>query len=438
MSTRPDPLEVQTNGSTKREPARLFAVRYVLALSLVAALIVAGQAVVQFSLMQQEQDARIINIAGRQRMLSQRIHAHVLRAERETNVDRMRARIAILKSDLVRWQRSHDGLRYGDAQLELRGNNSPEIQRLFASLEPHFIAIKTVADEVVAMGKAADATPIELDPQILTMLGGEEQFLETMDQIVHVYEREAAARVTRLQRIELLLMAGALLVLALEAVFIFRPAVKRIRSTMSELRRASNVFQQLSLKDGLTGIPNRRCFDLIYKRELRRASRNTGPLSLVMIDVNNFKEYNDSFGHQVGDRCLTRIAQTLRNHARRPGDLVARYGGDEFVVLLPDTDLGGAHNVANTMQSAVEMLKIQHDSPNVPRILTISAGVASTTLSPSTKTSTDLLRAADAALYRAKKTHTVCSAAATPQSDYAEADPLAVGDAFALAPFKSL
>ncbi len=437
MNTRQGQQEVQTNDSNKREPARVFAVRYVLALSLVAALIVAGQVVVQFSLMQQEQDARTINIAGRQRMLSQRIHAHVLTAERETNIDRLRARTTILKNDITLWQRSHDGLQFGDAELGLRGKNSPEIQGLFARLQPHFIAIKTTADEVVAIGEAAHATPIDLRPQNLTMLRRESRFLETMDRIVHVYEKEAAARVTELQQIELLLMASALLVLALEAVFIFRPAVRRIRSTMSELRRVTNVFQQLSLRDGLTAIPNRRCFDMVYKRELRRAMRSTEPLSLVMIDVNNFKEYNDSFGHQVGDACLTRIAQTLRNNARRPGDLAARYGGDEFVVLLPDTDMRGAHNVANAMRRAVEALKIQHDSPNVPGILTISAGVASTKLSQSNKMSSDLLRSADAALYRAKKARAAHIEDASWTEHKLGTDQLGAGHVFAIRSLKT-
>ncbi len=408
-----------------------------LALSLVAALIVAGQVLVQFSLKLQEQDARTINIAGRQRMLSQRIHAHVLAAERETNIDRLRARIITLKNDIALWQRSHDGLRFGDRGLGLRGKNSPEIQGLFASLKPHFIAIKTVADEVVARGEVADATPIELGPQNLTMLRREGRFLDTMDQIVQVYENEAAARVAKLQRIELLLMAIALLVLALEALFIFRPAVRRIRSTMSELSRVSKIFQQLSLRDGLTAIPNRRCFDVIYKRELRRAIRSSEPLALVMIDVNNFKEYNDNFGHQYGDNCLTKIAQTLRNNARRPGDLVARYGGDEFVVLLPNTDMRGAHNVANAMRRAVETLKIQHNSPNAQGILTISTGVASTKLTPSNKMSSDLLRAADAALYRAKSARAVRIADASQTGDKWVADQLGTGQVLVITPLKT-
>ncbi len=432
MSSRQTEQAVRNKGSNEREPARIFTVRYVLALSLVAALIVAGQAVVQISLKQQEQDARTINIAGRQRMLSQRIHAHVLTAERETNVDRLRARTTTLTNDLALWQRSHDGLRYGDVDLDLRGNNSSEVQVLFASLKPNFVAIKTAAGEVIAMAEAADAAPIDLRPQILTILRHEGRFLGTMDQIVHVYEKEAAARVTKLQRIELLLMASALFVLALEAMFIFRPAVRRIRSTMSELSRVSNIFQQLSLRDGLTAIPNRRCFDVIYKRELRRALRSSEPLSLVLIDVNNFKEYNDSFGHQVGDTCLTRIAQTLRNNARRPGDLVARYGGDEFVVLLPNTDMRGAHNVAHVMRRAVESLKIQHASPNAQGILTISTGVASTKLTRANKRSSDLLRAADAALYRAKRTRI------THIEDAAwGGDKLGAGHAFAVTPVKS-
>lgn len=417
MNKRRNQQEEQKNESNESDPARVFTVRYVLALSLVAALIVTGQVLVQFSLMQQEQDARTINIAGRQRMLSQRIHAHVLTAERETDIDRLRARTVTLQRDIALWKRSHDGLRYGDVGLGLPGKNNPEIQVLFASLEPHFIAMKTVAEEVVTVGEATDATPIDLDPQVLTVLRHEGSFLDTMDRIVHVYEKEAAAGVAKLQRIELLLMASALLILALEAAFIFRPAVRRIRASVSELTRASKVFQQLSLSDGLTGIPNRRCFDVVYQRELRRAIRNSESLSIVMIDVDNFKEFNNNFGHQYGDICLTRIAQTLRNNARRPGDFIARYGGDEFVVLLPNTDARGAHDVANKMQNAAKALKIQHSSPKVQGALTISTGVVSAKITPSNKMSSGLLRAADAALYRAKSARAAYIAKASLKED---------------------
>lgn len=437
MSTRQQQQAANKNDVNKREPARVFAVRYVLALSLVAVLIVTGQAVVQFSLLQQERDARVINIAGRQRMLSQRIHAHVLSAERETNIHRLRARADTLNNDVTLWQRSHDGLRFGNEGLGLSGVNSAEVRALFASLQPHFTAIKTVANELVSMGETAYAAPIDLGSQILTMLRHEGSFLNIMDRIVDVYEKEAAARVSGLQRIELFLMASALLVLALEAVFIFRPAVRRIRSTVSELRRVSNVFQQLSLRDGLTAIPNRRCFDLIYQRELRRGIRSNEPLSLVMIDINHFKEYNDEFGHQIGDSCLTRIAQTLRNNARRPGDLVARYGGDEFVVLLPNTDMRGAHKVANTIRSAVEALNIQHRSPDGPGVVTVSTGVASSKITPSNKMSADPLRAADAALYRAKRARAAHTVNAPWQGDKSKADQLGTDHVFALNSLKT-
>ncbi len=435
MSTRLEQAAVPKRNAKNSEPARVFAVRYVLALSIVAVLILAGQAVVQFALMQQERDARTINIAGRQRMLSQRIHAHMLTAERETNIGGLRARAALLLSDIDLWQRAHDGLQYGDMGLGLGGNNSPEIQGLFARLEPYFMGIHSAAHEVAVMAAAAEATPIDLSLQIRAMGRHGDRFLHTMDRIVHIYEREAAARVAKLQRLELSLMAGALFVLALEAMFIFRPAVRRIRSTMSELSRVSAIFQQLSLRDGLTAIPNRRCFDVIYKRELRRAVRSSEPLSLVMIDVNNFKEYNDNFGHQAGDTCLTRIAQTLRKKARRPGDLVARYGGDEFVVLLPNTDMRGAHNVATTMRNAVETLKIQHDPSNVPGILTISTGVASTKITSSNKISSDLLREADAALFRAKTARSVHIEPPSWQDD--PAGQLGMDHVFAITPAKT-
>lgn len=144
-----------------------------------------------------------------------------------------------------------------------------------------------------------------------------------------------------------------------------------------QLAAANEVLQKISIEDALTGLANRRRFDEKLEEEWQRARRAGEPLSAVMIDIDEFKAFNDRYGHLQGDECLRRVASELMQGAARPGDLVARYGGEEFVVLLPDTDAAGALAVAERLRRAVESLAIAHQfTSGVLKVVTISAGVA--------------------------------------------------------------
>ncbi|MGE3724522.1 MAG: diguanylate cyclase [Candidatus Sericytochromatia bacterium] len=155
-------------------------------------------------------------------------------------------------------------------------------------------------------------------------------------------------------------------------------------------------------QDGLTGIANRRVFDQQLAHEWRRSVRTQKPLSLIMCDIDFFKLYNDLFGHIQGDLCLIQVAQTLMQMARRSGDLVSRYGGEEFAVILPETDAAGAKEVAEHLAQAVRDLALPHPHNAHQGIVTLSLGVA--TLVPHRGVAeTELLLAADQALYRAKE-----------------------------------
>jgi diguanylate cyclase (GGDEF)-like protein/PAS domain S-box-containing protein len=158
----------------------------------------------------------------------------------------------------------------------------------------------------------------------------------------------------------------------------------------------------LSYQDGLTGVANRRHFDDALAREWRRSGRDKDPLSLIMIDIDLFKAYNDAYGHQKGDECLKQVAQSIRSGLKRPGDLAARYGGEEFVVILPDTDMEGAVAVAEKLQNSVEGLRIPHQASDVSDHVTVSQGVATAIADP-TDTPEALVKAADQALYQAKE-----------------------------------
>jgi diguanylate cyclase (GGDEF)-like protein len=162
------------------------------------------------------------------------------------------------------------------------------------------------------------------------------------------------------------------------------------------------VMQQLLGTDALTGIANRRSLDEALALEWRRCGRSRRPLSLLMIDVDHFKAYNDRFGHQAGDACLRRVAHALTGCLGRPEHMVARYGGEEFVCLLPEIDQRGAAKFARRLAAAIDRIRLAHpDSPHGGR-LTVSIGVA--TASEFFGNSSELVALADRLLYGAKNT----------------------------------
>lgn len=173
----------------------------------------------------------------------------------------------------------------------------------------------------------------------------------------------------------------------------------RVRNHLA-LKRKNDLLEALACTDGLTQIANRRHFDVTLHREWERAQRNHQCMSVIMIDVDNFKHYNDHFGHSAGDQCLKIVAQALENTLQRAGDIVARYGGEEFVVLLPSTELDGAVVFAEKLRLSVMALALPATSP-VAKCVTISLGVACS--SPEDLRPEQLIESADACLYRAKE-----------------------------------
>jgi len=174
-----------------------------------------------------------------------------------------------------------------------------------------------------------------------------------------------------------------------------------LEATM-KLRKANATLERLSYIDALTGVGNRRYFDELYLKEWKRARREESPLALMLIDIDFFKAYNDFYGHQAGDLCLSRIAEAIATSLKRPVDFAARYGGEEFAVVLPHTDVEGARIVAANVIKAVHDLKINHGTSMVGDRVTVSAGLAA--LVPGREDDPDaLLHAADSALYRAKE-----------------------------------
>jgi diguanylate cyclase (GGDEF)-like protein len=180
------------------------------------------------------------------------------------------------------------------------------------------------------------------------------------------------------------------------------PKIVRARvKTHLTLKAHSDLLRQWVYLDGLTGVRNRRCFDEQLVSEWARAQRNGSALSVVLLDVDFFKRYNDRYGHQAGDDCLRQVAACLRQGVKRPADLVARYGGEEFVCLLPETPLAGALDFARHLGQGVAALGLPHEDSSAAGVVTVSLGVC-TKADNGTGSAQALLREADAQLYIAK------------------------------------
>lgn len=178
-------------------------------------------------------------------------------------------------------------------------------------------------------------------------------------------------------------------------------AVVETLRDMTEQKRAQAALERLAARDGLTGVANRRSFDERLPVEWRRAARDHAPLSLLMIDVDHFKRFNDTYGHLRGDDCLQRVAGAIDGVVFRPGDLVARYGGEEFAVILPSTGLDGALIVADRILAGVRHLGIEHAGSEFGRVSLSIGAAACVPAEPGN--GTPLVDAADRALYRAKR-----------------------------------
>ncbi|PLR95247.1 sensor domain-containing diguanylate cyclase [Bacillus sp. T33-2] len=179
--------------------------------------------------------------------------------------------------------------------------------------------------------------------------------------------------------------------------------ITKTKQVEQKLKEANKILQNLSQLDGLSGIPNRRSFDETLEREFRRAARNNEWLGLLLIDIDYFKLYNDTYGHQQGDNALIMVAKTINEKLLRPGDYSARYGGEEFAVILPETNLAGASRVAEILRREIESLRIPHSVSEISPYLTISIGVASF-IPEQDSLPGELISLADRSLYHAKHT----------------------------------
>jgi diguanylate cyclase (GGDEF)-like protein len=222
-------------------------------------------------------------------------------------------------------------------------------------------------------------------------------------------ENNLAKGVFTEERVEIIKLLAAQASVAIENARLYeqvqdytRTLEQKVIERTAKLEQLNQELQGLAERDGLTGVANRRRGDEYLEESWSRLRREKQPLSVIMLDVDHFKAFNDTYGHQAGDDCLVAVAEALYAQLMRPTDMVARYGGEEFIIILPNTDRDGVSHVAEQVRRSVEMLDIAHAHSSVGAVVTISAGAA--TMIPGVTGGTEqLLREADIALYRAKR-----------------------------------
>ena len=187
-----------------------------------------------------------------------------------------------------------------------------------------------------------------------------------------------------------------------EALIGFMFDISERKKTDERLQGLQKQLEDFSFRDGLTGVANRRKFDAVLDEEWSLARRNTQPLSLILVDIDFFKQYNDHYGHVQGDECLRRVGKALNGVASRPRDLLARYGGEEFVLVLPATDEAAARRVSERCRQAIFKEQIPHAASSVGQLLTVSQGVG-TLIPAASDTLIQFLDTVDRRLYRAKQ-----------------------------------
>ncbi len=308
----------------KKSPTRRLTILYICALSLVALLAILGQVVIQVAIQQQGSDALVINIAGRQRMLSQKISKAALIIEFTTDSAARKAHTEELRQAVALWQSSQQGLQQGNAQQGLPGNNSDAVKNLFSVIEPNYQAMLSAANGLLSAvdnERSGVNQQVTLGPFVQTILAQEAGFLVGMNQIVSQYQTEAEARVATLRTTELILFGTTLTVLFLEGSFVFRPTAYKLNQTIAEIiaLERSNAEQKYQLEAGI---------QLILQTHVQTANGNfnaRAPLTEDHVLWQIAYSLNNLLARlQRLSQADTELRQTKLNSARIVGSLQAQ------------------------------------------------------------------------------------------------------------------
>lgn len=369
--------------------------KYLLALSITAILFIVIAVTLQYNVETQKNSALMINRSGKQRMLTKEIALKGLQIVSNS----VSSYKELLKTELL------------SAVEELQANHNllvmstiPEIQDIYygtsASLDDQ---VRRYIENALFFSKMPDSTNNEQKIYVETVLiPASAQLIKSLEELTYRFQVENEQKIFLQQRIGQMSLLFGIFVLLLQGLYIFRPMINTIEKEKDELISLNEELDKQANTDGLTGVANRRHLNEFAYREWARAARENTALTVIMLDIDFFKAYNDTYGHLAGDECLKRIARQLESNVKRPTDLVARYGGEEFAIILPNTDVAGAEVFAEACRKNVEALAITHGTSSVSSVVTVSIGVASISKG-FCSTVTDLFAGADSALYTAKQ-----------------------------------
>jgi diguanylate cyclase (GGDEF)-like protein len=370
----------------------------VIGLAAIAALAVTSSLAVGQALARQESDARVVNAAAGQVILSFELEQAGVGLALSENAEDHHTSLAAVDSTRDQMVRTHLGLSLGSEPLGLPGENSTRVSAMLESVETHLYSMLDAAEAIAGASEpVAQAAELNAWAQL---------FRSEMGALVFEYEREAEDRVRGLEKVEIVLLEAMLVLLLIEGVFLFRPAVKQVRTGWWERERRHSVereYDQVRLNylaqfDPLTGLANR---SLLWDRldhAIVRARREGGIVTLMFVDLDDFKAVNDQFGHGAGDALLKNVAERLEGTVRE-SDTVARLGGDEFTVVLE-----GQHRpefAGTVAQKILDALAAPYRIGGREIFMTASIGIVVYPLDGDVVD--DLVRDADIAMYAAKE-----------------------------------
>jgi len=368
---------------------------YALALAFLAILALGSFLIIDSIVSRQQHMASVINVSGRQRMLSQRVALLSLQlADANTSAAKESAETALRESiDLMR--RSHRDLVEGSLALGIDPPKKKELKDIYFSPPhdlnhrvPEFLAS---ADQVLeAAVQGAPAQSKYAAAQVVAL--ADKSLLESLDTAVSQYAADSEALFLQSQIRVTIVTLSMLVALATEALFIFRPLLRRMRELVS-----------MAQSDPLTGCYNRRSFMEAADRDFARSKRTGSPLSMIFFDIDRFKQINDQHGHAAGDAVIRALTEVVTKTLRTT-DVLGRLGGEEFVVLLPDTDIENAVMVAEKLRSAVEAVLVKYE--NLSLRFTSSFGVVQR--SEQDGDTLVMIERADSYMYQAKSAGRNC------------------------------
>ncbi|MCE5286612.1 MAG: diguanylate cyclase [Pelosinus sp.] len=366
--------------------------RYLLALSIIALLLLISQVLIQYSLSEQLGDARVINIAGRQRMLSQRISKCVLLLQGTLSPQERAAHKQELAESIALWRKSNHSLQYGDSGIGLLGRKSPTITAMFTRNQPHFEAMAQAAEKLLE----DTLSPAERQALVDLVMRQQAVFLQGMDEIVFQYDAEARWKVIITKRLEVAIMLITGITLLLEARFIFYPLETKLQKSLHDYQESQTRLVRFACFDQLTGVYNRRHFLEEFQNKLLLAKQRQQIAVIAYLDLDGLKSVNDEYGHHEGDWYIS-CAATVMVQNMRERDIIGRLGGDEFAIVLENCSPEVAQA---TLQQMTLALQNKGKEYHKPYNMSFSAGIIAYNGEEEVET---LLQNADSIMYRQKQ-----------------------------------